>query len=76
MVLARIDASEGNNRAAEKQFRQLLEEVTDEEQVAEIHYRLWKLSPERMSDHQENAEHLFSNLYAQKPKLEYRKRNT
>ncbi len=72
VVLARIDAAEGNIPLANKQLEAMLAEATDEEQIADLHYWLWKIS-EMDSNHQE-ALTRYSVLYERIPKFEFVKR--
>jgi tetratricopeptide (TPR) repeat protein len=43
ILLARIDAAEGNTALATETLEALLAEATDEEQLADLHYWLWKI---------------------------------
>jgi hypothetical protein len=45
VLLARIDAAEGKGEVAVGRLSQIREHITDEGQLAEVHYWLWKLVP-------------------------------
>jgi tetratricopeptide (TPR) repeat protein len=43
ILLARIDAAEGNVALATQKLEAMLAETTEEEQIADLHYWLWKI---------------------------------
>jgi tetratricopeptide (TPR) repeat protein len=45
VLLARIDAAEGNVAQAAEKLEAMLAEATDEEQIADLYYWLWKIDP-------------------------------
>ncbi len=73
VLLTRIAAAGGQRDAALQQLAALLEESTDDEQRAELHYRLRKLDAADM-DHRTEALRLFETLFEKTPKYDYRKR--
>jgi len=77
VVLARIAAVEGSVDSALEALRTLLAGAENEDERAECHYRLWKLTPANTSldtDHRVAAIRLYESLFATTPKHEYRKR--
>ena len=73
VLLARIDAAEGNSGAACEQLEGMLAEPGDDDQRAELHYWLWKLSP-YSNAHCVEAIALYESLITKTPKHEYGKR--
>ncbi len=67
VVLARIDAAEGDGNRAIAQLQTMLEEATDPEQQADLHYWLWKLG---VPGHRADALALYEELYQARPKHE------
>jgi tetratricopeptide (TPR) repeat protein len=43
VLLSRIDAAEGNTALAAEKLEAMLAEATEEEQIADLHYWLWKI---------------------------------
>jgi len=80
VLLARIDAAEGDREVAVQRLGQILEEATDDDQKAELHYRLWKMSavcgvePEECEVHRAEALRLHQAIVEQMPMHEHRKR--
>jgi tetratricopeptide (TPR) repeat protein len=78
VALARIDAAEGHTDHALERLRHMLEDATDDEQRAELHYQLWRLSPRSASGEgsgvrsRAEALRLYTELLAKTPKHEYR----
>jgi tetratricopeptide (TPR) repeat protein len=88
IFLARIDAAQGERDFALKRLSMMLDEVNEEEQRAELHYRFWKISLSRplfageegvayrsgVRSHRTEALRLFRELLTRLPKHVYRKR--
>ncbi|MCB9216845.1 MAG: tetratricopeptide repeat protein [Candidatus Kapaibacterium sp.] len=74
ILLARVGDAEGETARAIAHLRAMLPEAPDDVQRADLHYRLWELSPEHRNEHRASAERLYRDLYAVTPKLEYRSR--
>ena len=72
VLLARIDAAEGNKEAALHSLVRLLEETNDDQHRAELHYRLWKLNAADI-DHRAKALRLYRSLFEKTPKHVYRR---
>ena len=83
LLLAQIDSLEGNTELAHQRLVHMLEEIesggssggaADLQRKGEIHFWLWKLGLEPNIDHQGSATLLYTNLYAEKPDHEFRRR--
>jgi hypothetical protein len=77
VLLARIDAAEGNIALATEKLEAMLAEATGEEQIADLHYWLWKISSgdrDPGSRHAQEALQRYEALYSRIPKFEFRKR--
>jgi len=73
VLLARITAAEGDIGGGILSLEGMLAEATDEAQLAELHYRLWKLNATD-ADHHAEALRLYQSLVEKTRKHEYRKR--
>jgi tetratricopeptide (TPR) repeat protein len=71
LILARLNAAEGDTQGATKRLRAMLAEAGDDEQRVELHYWLWKLIG---GDHRTEALQLYRILAEKTPKHEYSKR--
>ncbi|MDP4198916.1 MAG: tetratricopeptide repeat protein [Bacteroidota bacterium] len=76
ILLARIDAAEGNLPTALKTLEIMLSKTTDGEQIADLHYWLWKMGSERpvRSTHHDDALARYESLYLRIPKFEFLRR--
>jgi tetratricopeptide (TPR) repeat protein len=75
VLLARIDVAESRADVASQRLNALLEETTDDNQCAELHYWLWKIDgSSKHSDHQAEALRLYQVLLVKTPNHGYRKR--
>jgi hypothetical protein len=74
VMIARIDAAQGDAEASIEKLRTMLNEATDPDQLAELHYWLWKLDLDPDVDHRGKARTLYTELYKHTPKHEYRQR--
>lgn len=84
LILARIDAAEGNAAGATQKLEAMLADTKDENERAELHYWLWRSransnSPapselEFAGTHRREALRLYESLYAKTPKFEFKKR--
>ncbi len=72
VLIARIDAAEGNTTLATEKLEAMLTEVTDEEQIADLHYWLWKIA--RRDPNKREALTRHTELYDRVPRFEFRKR--
>jgi tetratricopeptide (TPR) repeat protein len=72
ILLARIDAAEGNNALATEKLESMLDGTTNEEQIADLHYWLWKIGEE--SNHKCEALDRYESLWERIQKFEFRKR--
>ncbi len=68
----KIDAALGDKDTAVAEMRGLVEEFTDDGQVAAIHYEIWKLTDD--ASHRDKAMEMYRALYETTPKYEYKKR--
>jgi tetratricopeptide (TPR) repeat protein len=75
LFLARIDAAEGNTEIALPRLSRMLEEAGNDAQLADVHYRLFKLdrSPKRR-DHRAEALLLYRTLVEKEPMTEFHRR--
>lgn len=71
MLLARIDAAEGDHDGATSRLKDLVDKVTDDVRCAELHYWLWKLGN---GSHYHDALRLYKRLLEKSSKHEYRQR--
>jgi tetratricopeptide (TPR) repeat protein len=74
VLLARIDAAEGNVALATEKLEAILAETTDEEQIAELHYWLWKINPDSGTRSPEPVLAMYVKLYSGIPKFQFVKR--
>jgi hypothetical protein len=74
VLLARIDAAEGNTALATQKLEAMLAEATGEEQIADLHYWLWKIAGAGDGTHHAEALERYTSLYSRIPKFEFRKR--
>ncbi len=68
VLLARIDAAEGEGDRAIENLQTMLENATSSEEQAELHYWLWKLGA---PGHREDALALYEELYQAVPNYDY-----
>jgi len=73
VLLARISAGEGDVKTAVATLRGLLDETSDDDQRAELHYWLWKLNATD-NDHRAESLRLYRVLFEQRPKHDYQER--
>lgn len=73
LLLARIEAAEGDREVAVRCLYDMLEEAADDEQRAELHYWLWKLADANDEDRRE-ALIRYERLVEKAPKHVYRQR--
>jgi len=73
VLLARITAAEGDVDAGVSALHRLLIEASDDNQRAELHYRLWKIGA-AVVDHRAEALRIYEALIEKTPKHDYRKR--
>jgi tetratricopeptide (TPR) repeat protein len=72
IILSCIEGVRKNVSSAEKQLQAMLTEAADEEQIADLHFWLWKVSGKDSNYHQALAR--YSVLVDHIPKFEFRKR--
>ncbi len=79
VLLARIEAADGDHGTAEQRLGELLKQAEDNEQRAELHYWLWRLGDRRQDvggrgEHGGEALRLYRALFEKAPKYEYKQR--
>jgi tetratricopeptide (TPR) repeat protein len=72
VLLARCDAADGENDLAIKKLQAMLSGTKDEEQIADLHYWLWKIASE--NNHKAEALSRYESLWTRIPKFEFAKR--
>jgi hypothetical protein len=72
IVLARIDAVEARTVASRDRLLGILATATEDQQCAEPHYWLWKLALDPTTDHRDEAERLYADLYSRIARHEYK----
>ncbi len=72
LLLIRIDSAEGDRERALQKLQEMLAEAADEEQMAELHYWLWKIGEE--TEHKNEAQSRYESLWQRIPKFEFLKR--
>lgn len=72
VLLARIDAAEGHITIATGKLEAMLAETSDEEQTADLHYWIWKISA--AASHRNEAITLLASIFERIPTFEFRKR--
>jgi len=73
ILLARISAAEGDVQTAVAALRGLLDETSDDDHRAELHYRLWRLNA-TTGEHRAEAIRLYRMLLEKTPKHDCRER--
>ena len=71
VLLAKIEIAEGYSDVALQRLTGMMEDATEDNHRAELHYRLWKLGE---SGHAGQALALYEALYAATPNHEYHTR--
>ncbi|MDP4199561.1 MAG: tetratricopeptide repeat protein [Bacteroidota bacterium] len=71
LLLARMDATEGKVESVIAKMEGMLGDTVDEEQRAELHYRLWKFE---VAGHESEALSRYVLLYSRTPEFEFRQR--
>ncbi len=73
VLLSRMAAAEGDAEGATEAMRALLVECDNDEQRAELHYRMWQLGSND-EDHRAESLQLYRSLVATVPKRDYQQR--
>ena len=74
VILARIDAAEGNLIPAIAKIGVMLAETTDDEQAADLYYWLWKIDGAPAGAQHDEALTRLESLWSRIPKFEFCKR--